>query len=75
LPLTAVPAEDEALRGPVRAFLRSALHDRPPEQRARSWMGFDADFSRQLASQGWIGLTLPPAYGGQGRSGFARSSA
>ena len=72
LPLTQIPAEDEALRGPVRAFLRSALLELPPEQRARSWMGFDAGFSRRLAGQGWIGLTLPPAYGGQGRSAFTR---
>ncbi len=72
LPLTPLPADDEALRAPVRAFLREALHGMPPEQRARSWMGFDADFSRQLAARGWIGLTLPTLYGGAGRSAFAR---
>lgn len=70
--LVAIPPEDEALRAPVRAFLRSALHGVPPAVRARSWMGFDADFSRALGRQGWIGLTLPKAYGGAGRSSFAR---
>ncbi|QNK67093.1 acyl-CoA dehydrogenase family protein [Variovorax sp. PAMC26660] len=70
--LVAIPPEDEALRAPVRAFLQSALHGVPPAVRARSWMGFDADFSRALGRQGWIGLTLPTAYGGAGRSSFAR---
>ena len=67
-----IPAEDEALRAPVRRFLASALKDTPPAQRARSWMGFDAGFSRALAREGWLGLTLPRKYGGGGRSAFAR---
>jgi alkylation response protein AidB-like acyl-CoA dehydrogenase len=67
-----IPAEDEALREPVRRFLACALKDMPPDRRARSWMGFDADFSGALARQGWLGLTLPTAYGGGGRSAFAR---
>jgi alkylation response protein AidB-like acyl-CoA dehydrogenase len=69
---TRIPAEDEALRAPVRKFLKSALAMRPLEARARSWLGFDAAFSRALGEQGWIGLTLPKAYGGQGRGAFAR---
>ncbi len=72
LSLTAIPAKDEALRAPVRAFLDEAQADVPPEVRIRSWMGFDADFSRALAERSWIGLTLPPEYGGGGRSAFAR---
>jgi alkylation response protein AidB-like acyl-CoA dehydrogenase len=67
-----IPAEDEALRPQVRAFLREALSDVPPERRARSWGGFDAEFSRALAQRGWLGLTLPREYGGAGRSQFAR---
>ncbi len=67
-----VPAEDEALRNAVRRFLAQALADMPAAQRARSWMGFDADFSRALARQGWLGLTLPKKYGGGGRSALAR---
>ena len=69
---TCIPPEDEALRMPVRRFLAEALHGMPPALRARSWMGFDADFSRALARQGWLGLTLPTRYGGGGRSAFAR---
>ena len=67
-----IPAEDEALRAPVRAFLAERLAGVPPATRARSWMGFDADFSRALAARGWLGLTLPPEYGGGGRNHFAR---
>ena len=72
LTLTRLPAEAEALRAPVRAFLAEAVRGMPPEQRARSWSGFDAEFSRALGARGWIGLTLPTAYGGGGRDLFAR---
>lgn len=72
LPLAAVPAEDEALRMQVRMFLQSQLAAMSADQRARSWLGFDLSFSRALARQGWVGLTLPREYGGAGRSNFAR---
>ena len=72
LSLTAIPPEDEVLRAPVREFLDEALAGVPPQARIRSWMGFDADFSRALAARGWVGLTLPVEYGGGGRSAFAR---
>jgi len=68
----AIPAEDEALRIPVREFVRSYTATMTPERRARSWTGFDAQFSRELARRGWIGLTLPVEFGGAGRSHFAR---
>jgi alkylation response protein AidB-like acyl-CoA dehydrogenase len=69
---TPVPAHAEALRAEVKAFL--ARHPGPAEaaRRARSWMGFDADFSRRLGQRGWIGLTLPTAYGGAGMDAFQR---
>lgn len=72
LSLTAIPAEDEALRPVVRAFLAEALKDVPPVVRARSWAGYDTAFSRALGQRGWLGMTLPTAYGGAGRSPFAR---
>jgi len=68
----AIPAVDEALRAPVRTFLAEQLAGVPADRRARTWMGFDADFSRALAARGWVGLTLPKEYGGAGRSHFAR---
>ena len=72
LPIAAVPAEDEALRAQVQRFLQEALKHLPADVRSRSWMGFDLEFSRALAAQGWIGLTLPREYGGAARSNFAR---
>lgn len=72
LDLAAIPPEDEALRAPVRAFLAERLAGAPAATRARTWMAFDADFTKALADKGWVGLTLPKAYGGQARSHFAR---
>ncbi|RUP23537.1 MAG: acyl-CoA dehydrogenase [Curvibacter sp.] len=72
LDLTLIPPEDEALRAPVRAFLAEALQGVPGVTRARSWSGYDPAFSRALGARGWLGITLPTAYGGGGRSPFAR---
>ena len=59
-----LPPQAEALRGEVRAFLETALAAYSRADRAYSWMGFDADFTRQLAARGWIGMTWPKRYGG-----------
>jgi len=72
LALSRIPAEDEALRAEVRAFLADAVQALPPHVRARSWGGYSTEFSRRLGARGWIGVTLPPQYGGAGRSAFAR---
>ena len=72
LNLVAIPPEDESLRAPIRAFLADQLKDLPLERRARTWMSFDRDFTRALADQGWVGLTLPKQWGGGGRSHYAR---
>jgi len=72
LDLASIPEEDEALRGPVRAFLQESVLSLPADRRARTWMGFDAGFSRALAERGWLGLTLPKEYGGAQLGPFAR---
>ena len=72
LSLTRIPAEDEALRAEVRAFLAEAIRTLPPHVRARSWGGYSAELSRRLGEKGWIGVTLPREYGGGGRSAFTR---
>jgi hypothetical protein len=72
LTLSPIPASAQALRPAVRAFLDEALRGRPVDRLARSWMGFDAEFSRALAGRGWVGMTLPEAYGGGGKDAFHR---
>ena len=67
-----IPAEAEALRAEVKAFLAERLGDVPPHVRAKTWSGFDADFSRALGTRGWLGLTLPKEYGGGGADAFSR---
>ncbi|MES2261689.1 MAG: acyl-CoA dehydrogenase family protein [Pseudomonadota bacterium] len=67
-----IPAAAGALRAEVRAFLADALHDRPPQLRAHSWMGFDPAFSRKLGQRGWIGMAIPREYGGSDAGPFAR---
>lgn len=72
LSLSVIPADAARFRSSVRAFLVEASRDWTPERRARSWMGYDAGFSRALAGRGWLGLTLPREYGGQARTAFDR---
>jgi len=70
--LSDLPPEDEALRATVRQTIATAIKGMPLAQRARTWMGFDAEFSRMLGRAGLLGLTLPTRYGGAGRGPFAR---
>jgi len=67
-----LPPEAEAVRHEVRAFLAETLADYPPALRARSWAGFDPEFSRTLGQAGYIGMTFPKEYGGHGRTAFER---
>lgn len=71
-PCAVIPPYAEALRDEVKAFIAEQLEGVPPHIRARTWMGFDADFSRAMAARGWIGLTIPKEYGGAGLDAFAR---
>ena len=64
--------EAEALRGEVRAFLKTALADRKPLEKAESWTGTDAAFSREMGQRGWIGMTWPKQHGGHERSALER---
>lgn len=70
--LPEMPPGAAELRREVRAFLAEAGRGWTPETRARSWMGFDRDFSREVGRRGWIGMTWPRAYGGGERSGLER---
>ncbi len=72
LRLASLPPQAQALRAEIQAFLAQALEPAPPHRRARSWMGFDAAFSRRLAARGWVGVTLPAQYGGADIDAFSR---
>ena len=67
-----IPTAAQQLRGEVRDFLQQTLSDFPAVRRADSWMGFDAQFSRELGARGWEGMALPKQYGGADASAFTR---
>ncbi|QHE85562.1 acyl-CoA dehydrogenase family protein [Hydrogenophaga sp. BPS33] len=67
-----LPPHAEAFRQDVKAFLATDLPAAPADVRARSWLAFDAEFSRRLAARGWVGVTLPRAYGGAELDAFSR---
>lgn len=60
-----------ALRDEVRAFLREER-----ESGLRVGLGINAeasiDFSRRVAAQGWVGMVIPPEYGGPGGTSVER---
>lgn len=62
-PIT-LPAETEALRRRVRAFLDEHRSGWAPWDVGHSWTAFNRDFSRAVGRQGWIGMTWPRRYGG-----------
>ena len=67
-----LPPAAEAFRAEVRDFLSASFVPPAPQVRARSWMGFDAAFSRNLANRGWVGVTIPTSYGGANLDAFSR---
>jgi alkylation response protein AidB-like acyl-CoA dehydrogenase len=67
------PPGAAALRAEVRAFIAEHEAGWTPEIRARSWMGFDRDFTRAAGARGWIGMCWPKRYGGAERSFLDRN--
>jgi len=72
LALGKIPPSDESLRVPLRTIVDKYVSGLSAYERSRSWMGFDSELSRALGDAGFLGLTLPKKYGGQGRSALAR---
>lgn len=72
LRLAKLPPCTESFREEVKAFLAKEMPPTPADVRARSWMAFDAEFSRKLAARGWVGVTLPRAFGGCELDAFSR---
>ena len=66
-------ADLDALRTEVRAFLTRQRAAGTFSSRVDCWLtSWDEDFSRALAAQGWLGMTVPQQYGGHGRSHLER---
>ncbi|MGH3745205.1 MAG: acyl-CoA dehydrogenase family protein, partial [Mycobacteriales bacterium] len=62
-----------ALRADVRGFLAEELAAGAFTPRCDNWLaGWDEAFTGRLAARGWVGLTIPAEYGGQGRTAVER---
>jgi acyl-CoA dehydrogenase len=72
-PVTPLPQEAGELRAQVREFIAGELAAGRFTPRCDSWhAGWDEAFSRRLGARGWLGMTIPVAYGGHGRSALDR---
>ncbi|TDE39233.1 acyl-CoA dehydrogenase family protein [Actinomadura sp. 6K520] len=75
-PVLPPTVEDErlrALRARVRSFVRHELETGGFTPAVDSWMSaWDIGFTRRLAGQGWLGMTIPVEYGGHGRTFLER---
>lgn len=65
--------EQEAFRREVRGFLESEIGAGAFQPMCDGWIqGYSPEFTRKMAARGWIGLSWPKEYGGQGRSQLDR---
>jgi alkylation response protein AidB-like acyl-CoA dehydrogenase len=61
--------EQNKFRQEVRSFLEEEIRKGYWEPACDAWIqDFDPEFTKRVAQRGWIGLTWPKEYGGQGRS-------
>jgi alkylation response protein AidB-like acyl-CoA dehydrogenase len=68
-----LPREASALRHEVRGFLAEQLSAGGFQPRCDSWLGgWDRSFSLALGCRGWLGMTIPTADGGHGRTALER---
>jgi acyl-CoA dehydrogenase len=64
-PAVDLPPRAAALRAQVREFLAQERAAGRWEPRADVWLsGWDERFTKELGRRGWLGMTLPAAYGG-----------
>lgn len=68
---TTLTASEQALREEVRCFLDARL-SRDGYLPTLGEPACDPAFSRELAARGWVGMALPAAYGGGGRTAVER---
>jgi len=72
-PDAALPSSTEEIRLRIRAFLEAEIAAGTYVPSCDTWLsGHDADFSRKLGANGFLGLTWPKQYGGHERSALDR---
>src|SRR5438046_7970325 len=72
-PVRPLPAGAAELRSQVRNFLSAERTAGRFAPACDAWLsGWDESFSRRLGERGWVGMTIPPEYGGYGRSALER---
>ncbi len=65
--------EQERFRQEVRDFLEGEIRQGSFKPSCDAWIqGYSLEFTKKVAQRGWIGLTWPKEYGGQGRSNIDR---
>jgi acyl-CoA dehydrogenase len=71
-PVRPLPAGAAELRAEVRGFLAAERAAGRFVPACDAWLsGWDESFSRRLGDRGWVGMTIPPEYGGHGGRGSA----
>jgi 3-oxocholest-4-en-26-oyl-CoA dehydrogenase alpha subunit len=65
--------EQERFRKEVRDFLEGEIRADTFKPMCDGWIqGFSPEFTKKVAARGWIGLSWPTKFGGQGRSNVDR---
>jgi len=65
--------EQEKFRQEIRDFLGEEIRQGTFKPSCDAWIqGYSPEFTKKVAQRGWIGLTWPKEYGGQGRSNIER---
>jgi alkylation response protein AidB-like acyl-CoA dehydrogenase len=69
---TELTPDEQALRAEVRAFLQAELPRGSFEPGLGMSASHDPAFSRKMAARGWVGMSVPRAYGGPARTAVDR---
>ena len=65
--------EQNKFRHEVQGFLEGEIKQGNFQPACDAWIqGFSPEFTKKVAERGWLGLTWPKEYGGQGRSHMDR---
>jgi alkylation response protein AidB-like acyl-CoA dehydrogenase len=69
----ALPDEVASVRAQVRAFIAEQIGRGAWQPQIDGWLsGWNPQFSKELATRGWVGMAIPTQYGGHGTSALTR---